>query len=106
MALSRLAPEDIQTIIEGIVSNKELVSGVAAQLRESIATSPTNQSPIGDTQRNTEPDHNSGDNNTGGSGDANTQHGSQPHEVTPLGSQATGAQAQGTHGHIQMRTPY
>ena len=38
MSVNRLAPEDIRSIIEGIISSKELVSGVAAQLKESIST--------------------------------------------------------------------
>ena len=38
MAVSHLSPEDIQAIIDGVSSSRQLVTGVAAQLKEAMAT--------------------------------------------------------------------
>ena len=34
--MDRLAPEDVQAIVSGVVNNPQLVAGIAAQLKEAI----------------------------------------------------------------------
>ena len=52
MNVNCLAPEDIHTIIEALISSKDLISGVAAQVKESISIIPSNQTPSGDNGHN------------------------------------------------------
>ena len=85
VGMEHLSPEDLQAIVTGVASNRELISGIVSQLRDALQTPPSpasQQTPatmnVGQLQSPDNSNHHSGGNTLSHPGRHNSPVSNQP----------------------------